>query len=37
MVPFEAFSALGTPSYPWHDKWTRTVVIDEKASIKSEY
>jgi uncharacterized RDD family membrane protein YckC len=32
MVPFEQFSALGNPSYPWHDKWTRTYVIDEKAS-----
>ena len=33
MVPFEPFSALGSPCYPWHDKWTRTYVIDEKASI----
>lgn len=32
MVPFEQFSALGNPSHPWHDKWTRTYVIDEKAS-----
>lgn len=32
MVPFEAFSALGTPSFPWHDKWTSTYVIDEKNS-----
>ena len=31
-VPFNAFSALGSPSYPWHDKWTRTYVIDEKES-----
>jgi uncharacterized RDD family membrane protein YckC len=31
-VPFNAFSALGTPSYPWHDKWTNTLVIDEKLS-----
>jgi uncharacterized RDD family membrane protein YckC len=31
-VPFEAFSALGTPSYPWHDKWTKTYVIDERES-----
>ena len=28
-VPFEAFSALGTPSYPWHDRWTHTYVIEE--------
>ncbi|MGZ8557268.1 MAG: RDD family protein [Chitinophagaceae bacterium] len=31
-VPFNAFSALGTPSFPWHDKWTNTYVIDEKKS-----
>lgn len=31
-VPFNAFSALGSPSYPWHDKWTNTYVIDEKES-----
>ncbi|MBX2924577.1 MAG: RDD family protein [Chitinophagaceae bacterium] len=32
MVPFEAFSALGSPCYPWHDKWTKTYVIDIKES-----
>lgn len=32
MVPFNAFSALGTPCYPWHDKWSNTYVIDERAS-----
>jgi uncharacterized RDD family membrane protein YckC len=32
IVPFEAFSALGNPSYPWHDKWCRTYVIDIKDS-----
>ena len=32
MVPFNAFSALGTPPYPWHDRWTKTYVIDEKLS-----
>lgn len=31
-VPFNALSALGTPSHPWHDKWTNTYVIDEKLS-----
>lgn len=31
-VPFEAFSALRSPSHPWHDKWTETIVIDEKLS-----
>ena len=32
LVPFEAFSALGDPSYPWHDRWTNTYVIDETRS-----
>jgi uncharacterized RDD family membrane protein YckC len=36
MVPFNEFSALGNPSYPWHDRWTRTYVIDEKQSIYPE-
>ena len=26
-IPFEAFSALGTPPKPWHDKWTNTMVV----------
>jgi uncharacterized RDD family membrane protein YckC len=32
LVPFEPFSALGDPSYPWHDRWTGTIVIVEKLS-----
>jgi uncharacterized RDD family membrane protein YckC len=32
LVPFEAFSALGSPSYPWHDRWTKTIVIDERMT-----
>lgn len=32
LVPFEIFSALGTPCFPWHDKWTNTYVIDIKKS-----
>jgi hypothetical protein len=32
LVPFEPFSALKKPSYPWHDRWTRTLVIVEKLS-----
>jgi uncharacterized RDD family membrane protein YckC len=32
MVPFEPFSALGSPSFPWHDRWTNTFVIDERES-----
>lgn len=31
-VPFDAFSALGSPCNPWHDKWTDTLVIDENKS-----
>ena len=31
-VPFNALSAFGHPSFPWHDKWTNTYVIDEKAT-----
>ncbi|HMG82985.1 MAG TPA: RDD family protein [Ferruginibacter sp.] len=31
-VPFCAFSALGTPCNPWQDKWTDTMVVDEKES-----
>lgn len=31
-VPFNALSALGSPAYPWHDKWTKTYVIDEGQS-----
>jgi uncharacterized RDD family membrane protein YckC len=29
MVPFEAFSALGPQTEPWHDRWTKTRVIDD--------
>lgn len=32
IVPFEAFSAFGSPSYPWHDRWTHTYVINERES-----
>jgi uncharacterized RDD family membrane protein YckC len=31
-VPFEPFSALGGTSYPWHDKWTKTYVINENET-----
>ena len=31
-VPFAAFSALGSPCNPWHDKWTNTMVVDERQS-----
>lgn len=29
-VPFEAFSCLGENSWGWHDRWTKTYVIDKK-------
>jgi uncharacterized RDD family membrane protein YckC len=32
VVPFEPFSALSNPCRPWHDKWTRTQVIDVKQT-----
>jgi uncharacterized RDD family membrane protein YckC len=32
LVPFDAFSALGSPCFPWHDRWTKTYVIDENLS-----
>lgn len=35
-IPFEAFSALGAPSYPWHDRWTKTYVIDLTKSALPE-
>ncbi len=31
-VPLCVFSAFGTPCNPWQDSWTKTMVIDEKAS-----
>lgn len=32
-VPFNSLSALGNPPHPWHDKWTKTYVIDIKDSF----
>lgn len=32
IIPFEAFSALGNPCYPWHDKLSKTYVIDDRTS-----
>lgn len=29
-VPFEPFSCLGDNSWGWHDRWTKTYVIDKK-------
>jgi uncharacterized RDD family membrane protein YckC len=36
IVPFEAFSALGNPSYPWHDRWSHTYVINVRESTLPE-
>ncbi len=37
-VPFEAFSALsGYTCHPWHDRWTKTYVIDEKQSQLEQF
>ena len=35
-VPFNALSALGSPSKPWHDSWSDTMVIDEKVLALQE-
>jgi uncharacterized RDD family membrane protein YckC len=32
MIPFEQFTAFGTPCYPWHDRYSKTLVIDENFS-----
>lgn len=32
LVPFEAFSALGNPAHPWHDRWSHTYVINVRES-----
>ncbi|MCA0398934.1 MAG: RDD family protein [Bacteroidetes bacterium] len=32
-VPFVVLSAFGTPCDPWQDRWTDTLVIDEKLSF----
>jgi len=29
-VPFNELSALGSPCEPWHDRWSDTIVIEEK-------
>lgn len=32
-VPFDAFSFLNDNASGWHDKWSDTMVIDEKLSV----
>jgi uncharacterized RDD family membrane protein YckC len=34
MVPFEPFSAFG--GHPWHDKWTKTYVVNVKKTTFNE-
>jgi len=29
-IPFNPLSALGSPCSPWHDRWSQTMVIEEK-------
>lgn len=29
-IPFNAFSALGSPCNPWHDSLSNTIVVEEK-------
>ncbi len=33
IVPFEPFSFLGSSKLGWHDRWSKTLVIDELQSI----
>jgi uncharacterized RDD family membrane protein YckC len=33
-VPFNALSALGSPCYPWHDKWNKTYVVNYVKSAE---
>lgn len=30
IIPFNPLSALGAPCTPWHDKWSQTMVVEEK-------
>ncbi|WP_025141793.1 RDD family protein [Pedobacter jeongneungensis] len=30
VIPFNAISALSNPCDPWHDRWSDTMVVDEK-------
>lgn len=33
IIPLEELSAIGFPPYPWHDRWSGTLVISEKDSL----
>jgi len=30
IVPFDALTAFGTPPNPWHDRWSDTMVVEDK-------
>jgi len=30
IIPFEQLSAISNPCRPWHDRWSATIVVDEK-------
>jgi uncharacterized RDD family membrane protein YckC len=32
LIPFEVFSYFGNPCFPWHDRWSNTMVIDIRQS-----
>jgi len=36
IVPFEAFSFLGSETSGWHDKWTDTKVVDETKTYTTK-
>ncbi|TXF91396.1 RDD family protein [Neolewinella aurantiaca] len=36
VVPFEAWSFLGSKDRGWHDEWTKTKVVDEKHRHQSK-
>jgi uncharacterized RDD family membrane protein YckC len=33
LIPFEQLSAISFPPYPWHDRWSKSIVIDETKSL----
>ncbi len=35
IIPFEQFSAISFPPRPWHDRWSNTMVIDERKTAQA--
>jgi uncharacterized RDD family membrane protein YckC len=33
IIPFEQLSAISFPPYPWHDRWSKSIVADEAKSL----